>query len=155
MYKKFHVCETAGVARGQRKEFIIFHYWNCYLHMCIHKLFPFFQEFPSQAVFNHTEDYVMFPDEMTTSLCCWDSRNASRKQLLSLGHNGAVRFICHSPTEAAFLTCSDDFRARFWFKRQMPSQRWIDISWSLIYQIDVTYAEVFLYEFAIGWKTPN
>jgi cleavage stimulation factor subunit 1 len=81
------------------------------------------QEFPSQAVFNHTEDYVMFPDEMTTSLCCWDSRNASRKQLLSLGHNGAVRFITHSPTEAAFLTCSDDFRARFWFKRPMPSQR--------------------------------
>jgi len=80
------------------------------------------QEFRSQAVFNHTEDYVMFPDEVTTSLCCWDSRNASRKQLLSLGHNGAVRFITHSPTEAAFLTCSDDFRARFWFKRPM-SQR--------------------------------
>eukprot|EP00093_Oithona_nana_P013895 13895.XXX_348210_349825_1 [CDS] Oithona nana genome sequencing. len=75
------------------------------------------QEYHSQAVFNHTEDFVMFPDEATTSLCCWDSRNASRKQLLSLGHNGAVRFITHSPTEAAFLTCSDDFRARFWVKR--------------------------------------
>ena len=75
------------------------------------------QEYHSQAVFNHTEDFVLFPDEATTSLCCWDSRNASRKQLLSLGHNGAVRFITHSPTEAAFLTCSDDFRARFWYKR--------------------------------------
>ncbi len=74
------------------------------------------QEYRAQAVFNHTEDFVMFPDEATTSLCCWDSRNASRKQLLSLGHNGAVRHIVHSPTEAAFLTCSDDFRARFWFK---------------------------------------
>ena len=41
------------------------------------------QENMAQAVFNHTEDYVMFPDEATTSLCAWDSRNASRKQLLS------------------------------------------------------------------------
>jgi hypothetical protein len=41
----------------------------------------------------------MFPDEATTSLCCWDARNASRKQLLSLGHNGAVRWIVHSPTQ--------------------------------------------------------
>ena len=43
------------------------------------------QEHRAQAVFNHSDDYVMFPDEATTSLCCWDSRNASRKQLLSLG----------------------------------------------------------------------
>jgi len=75
------------------------------------------QEHRAQAVFNHTEDYVMFPDEATTSLCCWDSRNASRKQLLSLGHNGAVRHLVHSPTQAAFLSCSDDFRARFWYRR--------------------------------------
>jgi cleavage stimulation factor subunit 1 len=75
------------------------------------------QEHVAQAVFNHTEDYVMFPDEATTSLCCWDSRNATRKQLLSLGHNGIVRFLVHSPTSPAFLSCSDDFRARFWFRR--------------------------------------
>ncbi|CAB3366752.1 Hypothetical predicted protein [Cloeon dipterum] len=43
------------------------------------------KEYHAQAVFNHTEDYVMYPDEMTTSLCVWNSRNASRKQLLSLG----------------------------------------------------------------------
>lgn len=75
------------------------------------------QEHRAQAVFNHTEDYVMFPDEATTSLCAWNSRNASRRQLLSLGHNGPVRMIVHSPHSAAFLTCSDDFRARFWYKR--------------------------------------
>ncbi|KAB0798713.1 hypothetical protein PPYR_09706 [Photinus pyralis] len=75
------------------------------------------QEYEAQAVFNHTEDYVLFPDEATTSLCAWNSRNASRKTLLSLGHNGAVRLIAHSPTQAAFLTCSDDFRARFWYRR--------------------------------------
>ncbi|CAG2184536.1 CSTF1 [Mytilus edulis] len=73
------------------------------------------QEHRTQAVFNHTEDYSIFiPDEKTTSLCCWDSRNAERQRLLALGHNGAVRYIAHSPTGPAFITCSEDFRARFW-----------------------------------------
>lgn len=71
----------------------------------------------AQAVFNHTEDFVLFPDEKTTSLCSWDARNAERQRLLSLGHNNVVRFISHSPTGPAFLTCSDDFRARFWYRR--------------------------------------
>lgn len=35
------------------------------------------QEHQAQAVFNQTEDYVMFPDEATTSLCVWDSRSLS------------------------------------------------------------------------------
>lgn len=75
------------------------------------------QEHSTQAVFNHSEDYVLFPDEATTSLCSWNSRNASRLKLMSLGHNGPVRYIIHSPTHPAFLTCSDDYRARFWFRR--------------------------------------
>lgn len=75
------------------------------------------QEHRAQALFNHSEDFVMFPDEATTSLCCWDARTAQRKQLLSLGHNGAVRYIVHAPSTAAFLTCSDDYRARFWYRR--------------------------------------
>lgn len=75
------------------------------------------QEHGTQAIFNHTEDYVMYPDEATTSLCSWNSRNASRAHLLSLGHNGPVRHIVHSPTHAAFLSCSDDYRARFWVRR--------------------------------------
>ncbi|KAK3581409.1 hypothetical protein CHS0354_016268 [Potamilus streckersoni] len=75
------------------------------------------QDHRTQAVFNHTEDYVLFPDEKTLSLCCWDSRNAERQRLLSLGHNGVVRQIAHSPTGPAFITCSDDFRARFWYRK--------------------------------------
>src|SRR5699024_4955187 len=71
----------------------------------------------AQACFNHTEDYVMLPDEKSTSLCTWDSRNAERQQLLSLGHNNAVRHFVHSNTAAAFLSCSDDYRARFWYYR--------------------------------------
>lgn len=75
------------------------------------------QEHNTQAVFNHTEDFVLFPDEATTSLCAWNSRNASRCHLMSLGHNGAVRHLVHSPTHPAFITCSDDYRARFWVRR--------------------------------------
>ncbi|XP_061687939.1 cleavage stimulation factor subunit 1 isoform X1 [Syngnathoides biaculeatus] len=71
----------------------------------------------TQGVFNHTEDYVLLPDERTISLCCWDSRTAERKNLLSLGHNNIVRCIVHSPTNPGFMTCSDDFRARFWYRR--------------------------------------
>lgn len=79
------------------------------------------QEHSTQAVFNHTEDFVLFPDEATTSLCSWNSRNASRCHLMSLGHNGAIRHIVHSPVQPAFLTCSDDFRARFWVRRTGPN----------------------------------
>lgn len=75
------------------------------------------QEHRTQAIFNHTEDYVFFPDEKTTSLCCWDSRTADRQRLLSLGHNGVVQCIAHSPIGPAFVSCSDDFRARFWYRK--------------------------------------
>lgn len=75
------------------------------------------QEKRTQALFNHTEDYVFYPDEKTVTLCCWDARNAERQKLLALGHNGTVKCIVHSPTAPHFITCSDDYRARFWCKR--------------------------------------
>nr|CAB3234104.1 cleavage stimulation factor subunit 1 [Phallusia mammillata] len=71
----------------------------------------------AQAVFNHTEDYVLFPDEQTVSMCCWCARTGERQRLLSLGHQGPARRIAHSPTASAFISCSEDFRARFWYKR--------------------------------------
>lgn len=42
-------------------------------------------EFLAQATFNHTEEFVMYPDEATISLCVWDAKTASRQTLLSLG----------------------------------------------------------------------
>lgn len=75
------------------------------------------QEFNQHAAFNHTEDYVMFPDEKSGHLCTWDARNADRKRLLAIGHAAVVRAFTHSPSMPAFVTCSDDFRARFWFRR--------------------------------------
>ncbi|KAI8426766.1 hypothetical protein MSG28_014454 [Choristoneura fumiferana] len=64
-----------------------------------------------------TKTTSYFPTRRDTSLCTWHSRSASRAQLMSLGHNGAVRHIVHSGTAPAFLTCSDDYRARFWYRR--------------------------------------
>jgi len=75
------------------------------------------QAHQAQAIFNHTEDYVMFPDEQTISMCCWCARTGERQKLLSLGHQGPARRIAHSPTAPAFITCSEDFRARFWYKK--------------------------------------
>lgn len=76
----------------------------------------------AQALFNHTEDYVMYPDCKTTTLKSWNSRNAVGLQQLSLCHNNTVRFITHSPVGPSFLTCSEDFRARFWSKRDKESK---------------------------------
>ncbi|XP_074655400.1 cleavage stimulation factor subunit 1-like [Tubulanus polymorphus] len=78
-------------------------------------------EHRTNAIFNHTEDYVLFPDEKTVSLCSWDSRSAERQRLLNLGHNGIVRCIVHSPVGPSFLTCSEDNRARFWHRKSSDS----------------------------------
>ncbi|KAL1242480.1 Cleavage stimulation factor subunit [Trichinella spiralis] len=57
-----------------------------------------------QAVFNHNEDYVLYPEEHSNSLCSWDSRTGERKRLLALGHTAPVRGFAHSPTQAAFVS---------------------------------------------------
>lgn len=75
------------------------------------------QDFPQHACFNQNEDYVLFPDEKSGSMCAWDSRSGERKRLLALGHTAPCRVLTHSPTMAAFVTGSDDYRARFWVKK--------------------------------------
>ena len=83
------------------------------------------QEHQAQAVFNQTEDYVMFPDEATTSLCVWDSRNASRKQLLSLGHNGPV---LEMPSCHMLNASSAQFHNHFKVKTGVSKSRYFGIS---------------------------
>jgi len=63
----------------------------------------------------------MMPDEKSGSLCSWDARNSDREHLLALGHTAPTRAFVHSPTMPAFVTGSDDFRARFWFKKAEAS----------------------------------
>jgi len=76
-----------------------------------------FGEFSAPACFNHTEDYVMLPDDKSGSLCTWNSRTGDRKRLLALGHAAPIRDFIHSKTSPAFITCSDDCKARFWYKK--------------------------------------
>ena len=76
----------------------------------------------AQAVFNHTEDFVMFPDCRNIQLHSWNARTGTHLDLLQLNHNYSVRFIAHSPTSSAFITCSEDFRARFWSVRDKDQQ---------------------------------
>uniref|UniRef100_A0AC35TGF8 Cleavage stimulation factor 50 kDa subunit n=1 Tax=Rhabditophanes sp. KR3021 TaxID=114890 RepID=A0AC35TGF8_9BILA len=80
------------------------------------------QKLPINAEFNHTEDFVMYPDERSGSLWSWDSRSMEKKKILSLGHSAAVRRIRHSPCGASFITCSDDSRVRFWYKKYRTKQ---------------------------------
>jgi len=73
------------------------------------------QQHKAQAEFNHTEDFVLFPCEKSISMCCWNARTAERQKLMPLGHQTSVRWIKHSPTMPAMITCSDDFKSRFWY----------------------------------------
>lgn len=69
------------------------------------------------ACFNHTEDLIIAPDEKGMAIGCWDARTAEPHPHLVSGHNNVVRGAIHSPTMPAFISCSDDFRARFWYYR--------------------------------------
>lgn len=69
--------------------------------------------------FNHTEDYIFLPDNIEKngiiSLSCWDTRTTEKLKNLPSGHNNTIGCVKHSPTAAAFVSCSDDYRARFWY----------------------------------------
>ncbi|XP_067051915.1 cleavage stimulation factor subunit 1-like isoform X3 [Acropora muricata] len=69
----------------------------------------------TQVVFNHTEDFMFVADESNNSIACWDTRTTEKLKTLSSGHNNHIRCLTHSPTGAAFVSCSDDYRARFWY----------------------------------------
>lgn len=69
------------------------------------------------AIFNFTEDYVLYPDDKNTSVGCWDSRTGEKLQSLTSGHNNAIRYLVHSSCTPAFLSCSEDYRCRFWYCR--------------------------------------
>lgn len=75
------------------------------------------KNFRAQSVFNHTEDYVLYPDGRNTQLHSWNARTGRHLESLPLCHNNSVRFIVHSDVGPAFLSCSEDFRARFWTLR--------------------------------------
>ncbi|WOL15467.1 cleavage stimulation factor subunit 50 isoform X1 [Canna indica] len=67
-----------------------------------------------QAVFNNTEEFVLSIDEPNNEVVIWDALTADKVAMWPSNHIGAPRWIEHSPTEAAFVTCGNDRSVRFW-----------------------------------------
>eukprot|EP00708_Paratrimastix_pyriformis_P003091 GAFH01001860.1.p1 GENE.GAFH01001860.1~~GAFH01001860.1.p1 ORF type:complete len:452 (+),score=90.62 GAFH01001860.1:185-1357(+) len=72
------------------------------------------QQSAATAVFSHTEDYIFTTDEQSLSIASWDTRLGTRNPFTPSGHNQPIRAIAFSPVEPIFVTCSNDWRARFW-----------------------------------------
>jgi cleavage stimulation factor subunit 1 len=64
-----------------------------------------------QTVFNFNETSVVSSEG--SDVVIWDTKQAKVLHRLG-GHNKVVRWIGCSPVEHAFMSCSEDQRARFW-----------------------------------------
>uniref|UniRef100_A0A1D1ZDC7 Cleavage stimulation factor 50 kDa subunit n=1 Tax=Anthurium amnicola TaxID=1678845 RepID=A0A1D1ZDC7_9ARAE len=67
-----------------------------------------------QAVFNGTEEFVLSVDEANNEVVIWDAVSSEKVARWPSNHSGAPRWIEHSATEAAFITCGSDRSIRFW-----------------------------------------
>ncbi|OMO62946.1 hypothetical protein CCACVL1_22560 [Corchorus capsularis] len=67
-----------------------------------------------QAVFNDTEEFVLSIDEPSNEIVIWDALTSEKVAKWPSNHIGAPRWMEHSPTEAAFITCGTDRSVRFW-----------------------------------------
>ncbi|CAA7030872.1 unnamed protein product [Microthlaspi erraticum] len=68
----------------------------------------------SQAIFNDTEEFVISIDEANNEVVTWDARTTEKVAKWPSNHNGAPRWIEHSPVEPVFVTCGTDRSVRFW-----------------------------------------
>ncbi|KAH8553291.1 WD40-repeat-containing domain protein [Umbelopsis sp. PMI_123] len=68
-----------------------------------------------QPTMTYNEDYVMVGDEGSTDVLCWDTRTGVLLKRLP-GQNNNVRCVVASPIDDAYLTCSDDYRARYYVR---------------------------------------
>lgn len=71
-------------------------------------------QFRCQAVFNETEEFILSIDEPNNEVVIWDALTAEKVAKRPSNHIGAPRWIEHSPSEAAFITCGNDRSVRFW-----------------------------------------
>ncbi|KAL9548753.1 hypothetical protein MBANPS3_005531 [Mucor bainieri] len=65
-----------------------------------------------QPAFNYNEDFIMIGDEASTDVVCYDTQTGTLLKRIP-GHNNLVRCVAASPTDNGILTCSDDYRARY------------------------------------------
>ncbi|KAJ3217915.1 cleavage stimulation factor, 3' pre-RNA, subunit 1 [Dinochytrium kinnereticum] len=66
------------------------------------------------ATFGCNDDFVLTTDEYSNMIICWDARTGALLRKYTSGHQKVVRGIAASPTDGAFVTFSDDCRARYW-----------------------------------------
>eukprot|EP00249_Psilotum_nudum_P017210 c26212_g1_i1 orf=245-1558(+) len=71
------------------------------------------QQMRCQAVFNHTEEFILCVDESNNELVAWEALTGDISSWPS-NHVGTPRWLEHSPSEAAFVTCGTDRSVRFW-----------------------------------------
>ncbi|CAH1428262.1 unnamed protein product [Lactuca virosa] len=67
-----------------------------------------------QAIFNDTEEFVLCIDEPSNEIVIWDAVSAEKVARWPSNHVGAPRWLEHSPTEPAFVSCGTDRSIRFW-----------------------------------------
>lgn len=67
-----------------------------------------------QAIFNDTEEFVLCIDEPSNEIVIWDAVSAEKVARWPSNHVGAPRWLEHSPTEPAFVSCGIDRSIRFW-----------------------------------------
>lgn len=67
-----------------------------------------------QAVFNHTEEFVLCVDESNSEIVAWDALSGDVTSRFQSNHSGTPRWLEHSPSESAFITCGTDRSVRFW-----------------------------------------
>lgn len=68
----------------------------------------------ANSCWDHTEQVIFAHDEASLSIIGWDSRTFEKLIKKKTDHKQTVRHISTSPTERCLMTCSDDFRGRFW-----------------------------------------
>ncbi|KAK8490900.1 hypothetical protein V6N12_067121 [Hibiscus sabdariffa] len=67
-----------------------------------------------QGPFSMIPKSVLSIDEPSNEIVIWDTLTAEKVAKWSSNHIGAPRWIEHSPTEPAFISCGTDRSVRFW-----------------------------------------
>ncbi|KAI8099577.1 WD40-repeat-containing domain protein [Halteromyces radiatus] len=66
-----------------------------------------------QPDFSYNEDFVMIGDEATTDVVVYDTQTGVLVKRIT-GQNNLVRCVATSPIDEGVLSCSDDYRARYY-----------------------------------------
>lgn len=63
--------------------------------------------------FSHDEAHIVCTDDATASILVWSTQTGQMVQRC-MGHVRPLSSLSHSPSHAAFLSCSDDGQMRIW-----------------------------------------